>query len=277
MPTLLDIIKQNMESAGSAPTATGQTVKANKLAAARSGKAVGTGPVMDTSAEKMMNMETQQKLGDIQQAGQMASASLAGTQQRQAVEEKNVLADVEQRRQAIVQGNSIRKKQLIESMGRDKAELRFGDDKSRQEQLAQLMRLEDKKYLDTLELQGAKQRLDNAASFREAMEVASFGDSLETLRQTLGYDSILAASDRQFKDSLAKIDLNAAISMAEQNAAATKQMNTLKSSGELAKAGISGYGDYKSGEYDSDYQDAKADGTYSGSYSSYQKQQGGGE
>ena len=277
MPTLLDIIKQNMESAGSAPTATGQTAKASKLAAARSGKAVGTAPVVDTSAEKMANMETQQKLGDIQQAGQMSAAALTGAQQKQAVEEKNVLADVEQRRQAIVQGNSIRKKQLIESMGRDKAELRLSDDKSRQEQLAQLMRLEDKKYLDTLELQGAKQRLDNAASFREAMEVASFGDSLETLRQALGYDSILAASDRQFKDSLASIDINAAIAMAEQNAAATKQMNTLKSAGELTKAGTAGYGDYKSGEYDSDYQDYKEDTGYQGSYGSYRKKQGGGE
>lgn len=247
MATLLEKVQHSLATAGSEPVGTtDQTNRARTLLAAKSGKAVAPGALAPASnvAETSAVDRTREAAAELQPAGQVAAAQMGQAEANLASRESGARADLALRQQQMQQQNSLRKNQLLADLSRDRATLNLERDKSKIEQLAHTMRLSDKKYVDMLEREGQKQRLDNDLAFKESLSKAILGSNHDLMVSSLKQGNMLNASDREFANAMAQIDLNAAISMANNEAADAKQAAMISGAGGLASAGISGYGAY---------------------------------
>jgi hypothetical protein len=99
------------------------------------------------------------------------------------------------------------------------------------QQLTFNMRMQNKKYIDQLKLEGQRNRLNDAEAFREAMQAQSFADEHELLKtnlafkdlvtiDTIGFRTNKAAQDREFKQKLGQMDIEMALqaALADQDA-----------------------------------------------------------
>lgn len=277
MPSLLEIIQKNANKAAAKPGSplVSQTEKATSLAAARSGKAVTEPQVVDTTAEDMARAGTAQQFQGLQTATNVQGQEQKQQQSEIARMEQAGRADLNIRQKALNQQLGIRKQQILQELSQGKQKLSLDQKRAATEDLAQALRLEDRKYTDTLEMQGKRQRLDNDIAFKEAAAQAVMADEVDMLKKILGQNEIMGANDRESKEKLAKMDLAAAISLASSSAAAEKQMGMYQGATDLTKTGVSAYGSYKKGEFSEGYQSYKdAGGT--GSYSQYKETQPGG-
>lgn len=245
--TLFDKVQQSLGSAGTQPVGTtDQTGRARQLLAAKSGKAVSAGQLAPQSAvaEAAEVDQTRAGLEQVQPAAQVAAAQQQQGQQKIADTEAATRADLALRRQQALQQNDIRKQQLFGEVAREGRKLDYDRDAAKLEQMAHTLRLSDKKYTDMLELEGQRRRLDSELDFKEALNQSILGSNADLLKSNLGNKSVLAASDREFQQTMSQLDLNAALEMASNEAADARQAAMISGAGGLATAGISGYGAY---------------------------------
>jgi len=267
---LIDKIQRNLAATGTeAVGTTDQTGRARQLLAAKSGKAVGAGQLAPQSAiaESAAVDQTRQQLEQLQPQGQLAAAEVGQKVQQLGMQEQSARADLDLRRQQMQQQNSIRKQELLSDLGRQRGTLDFEKDKAKLEQLSHTMRMGDQKYLDKLELEGQRNRLDNDLAFKEALQKAVLGSNKDLLVKSLGNQNVLASSDRDFQKAMASIDLNAALQMAQNEMADAKQAATIGAVGAMGAAGVSAYGSYKSGAFSDEYgqyKDAGGQKSYTG-------------
>lgn len=246
---LLDIVQRNLATAGTEPVpTTDQTGRARQLLAAKSGKVVSPGALAPQSAiaESVANDQTRQQLETLKPAGQLAAARVGQQVQQLGAQETGARADLELRKAQTLQANSLRKQELLANAAREGRKLDFDRDAAKLEQIAHSMRLSDKRYLDTLEVEGQKKRLEDDLAFKEELQKSILGSNTSLLKQSLGNKSVLSASDREFQEALAQIDINAALQMASNEAKDARQAAMISGMGGLASAGIQGYGAYSS-------------------------------
>lgn len=245
---LIDKIQQNLATAGSTPIGTtDQTGRARTLLAAKSGKALPTTASAPQSAvaESAANDQTNQALAPVQQAGNIAAANVGQQVKQLGAAETGARADLALRQQQLQQSNSIRKQQLLGDLGRDRASLDLDKDRAKLEQLAFTMRLSDKKYVDQLEAEGYRKRLDSDLGFKEELQKSIFGSNTDLVKKGLGNKDVLSADNREFAQALANIDINAALQVASNEAADAKQAAMISGVGGLATAGVGYYGSTK--------------------------------
>ncbi len=245
---LIDRIQQNLAAAGTEPVGTtDQTARARSLLAAKSGKALPTASSAPQSAvaESAAVDQTAQAMAPVQQTGQVAAANVGQQTQQLAATERGARADLDIRKQQMQQQSAIKKNQLLADLSRDKQSLNLDRDKAKLEQLAFTMRMGDKQYMDMLESEGTRRRLDNDIDFKEALQKSIMGSNTDLLKQSLKYNDILAADDRQFQEALSHIDINAAIQMANNERADARQAAMIQGAGGLATAAVSAYGNSK--------------------------------
>lgn len=245
---LIDKIQQNLATAGSAPMGTtDQTARARTLLAAKSGKSLSSAASAPQSAvaESTAVDQSNQAMAPVQQAGQVAAAGLGQQVQQLGAQETGARADLALRQKQMQQSNANRKQQLLSELGRNKATLNLDRDRAKLEELAFTMRMNDKKYLDTLELEGTRKRLDNDLNFKEELQKSIMGSNSELLQKSLGNTNIMAANDRDFAKAMAAMDINAALDMANNEAKDSKQAAMISGVGGLATAAVGAYGSYK--------------------------------
>lgn len=244
---LLDIIQQNLATASSQPAGTtDQTGRARTLLAAKSGKQVGAGQLAPQSAvgEAAAVDQTNQGLSALQPQGQLAAAEVAQQQGAQQAQEQTARDDLALRQKQLQQRTELNRQQLFGEVARENRKLDSERDAAKLEQLGATLRLNDKKYVDTLALEGQRQRLDNEVQFKEALQKAVFGSNLDLFRDKLDNRDVLYANDRQFADALAKIDVNAALQMAGNEARDAQAAAKIGAATSLANTGIGAYGTY---------------------------------
>lgn len=242
---LIDKIQQNLATAGSEPVGnTDQTGRARTLLAAKSGKAVNAAASAPQSAvaESAAVDQTNQAMAPVQQAGQVAAAGIGQQVQQLGAAETGARADLALRQKQLQQSNSIQKQQLLADLSRDRASLDLDRDKAKLEQLAFTMRMGDQKYLDQLEMEGQRKRLDNDLNFKEEMQKSIMGSNDELLKKSLGNTNIMAANDRDYAKALSAMDINAALEMARNEAKDAKAAAMISGVGGLATAGIAAAG-----------------------------------
>lgn len=244
---LLDIIQQNLATAGSQPAGTtDQTGRARTLLAAKSGKQIGAGQLAPQSAvgEAAAVDQTNQGLSALQPQGQLAAAEVAQQRGAQQAQEQTAREDLALRQKQLQQRTELNRQQLFGEVARENRKLDSERDAAKLEQLGATLRLNDKKYVDTLALEGQRQRLDNEVQFKEALQKAVFGSNLDLFRDKLDNRDVLSANDRQFADALAKIDVNAALQMAGNEARDAQAAAKIGAATSLANTGIGAYGTY---------------------------------
>lgn len=245
MPNLLDTIRQN---SGQLPEqgVTDETQKLQGLLRAKSGKAVGGSAVSASNlGEQQAVAQTGQTLqNQIQPQAQIQAAQQgqqqAATQQAEQIQRTDI---AQQRRFNDVQ-NRMRTESLLNDMERQNKQLSLEKDRASLEQVASGLRLQDKQYIDNLQREGAKQRLDNQMEFNKTLTDQIMGDNQDLLQKRLNNKSVLDASDRDFNKAMANMDINTAWDIFNNDMAAQKQRAIYGAAGALTTAGIGAYGTY---------------------------------
>lgn len=277
MATLLDKIQQNLAASGAQSVGTtDQTGRARTLLAAKSGKQVSTGQLAPQSAvgEAAAVDPARQGLTALQPQGQLAAAEVGQQAQQLGAAEEAGRADLALHKQQALQQNTIRKQQLFGEMSREGRKLDLDRDAATLEQMAHTLRLSDKQYMDMLESEGQKRRLDSDLAFKEELQKSILGSNSDLLKQSLGNKSVLAANDREFQQAIASMDINAALQMAANEAHDAQTAAKIGAAGSLANAGVSAYGSQQEGKFDDNYK-AYQDAGGKKSYQGWQKEQTG--
>jgi hypothetical protein len=294
MATLFDALKNSLNAQQAPAPVESEQQQIQKVLAAKSGKAAGTGgapkasnlgeaqAINITQAQSAQvgqqaataavgvqtdaaNLATQDRVFQAGQQAQARSAAdeiatrTAGTTEAIAAREQNATA--QRQSQELMRTDAINSaaSQKLKQMATDKRisvddifaefkasnkELEFRKDAAELEQVGFLLAMQDKAYVDTLEMIGKEQNLRDELSFREEMYRVTFGNELNDLTDKLNFQTKYNADQRAFEMELAKIDINAALQLA--NAAIRDANNQAIAQGAIdtAKAGADAYMTY---------------------------------
>lgn len=211
MPSLLDIIRgQQAGLAGTQAPTTNYTQQAGELLRGKSGRSVGQPLVTSNLGEQSAGDATQAQLGAQapQIAAQSASQDIAA--RRQELDTQQQSAALTQARKFDTAENKLRTQQLLSGLARDKSTLDLDKDRSRLEQTAFLLSMQDKQYVANLQDVGKRQRLDDAGSFRAEQERLAFGSSLDLLKDKLRGQDLLSVSDSDYRRLISSMSVQEA-------------------------------------------------------------------
>lgn len=246
----------NLLEALQTPAEAGTTSQLSTLLRAKTGKAVG-GPAtaLSSQQERAAIAQTAQEMQPLQQAAVTQQAQQE--QQAREVAQRTDIGqtDIAQQRQANQLQNKIRTNQLLQELEQGKGKIDMARYQASMEQIGQNLRLSNRQYIDNLQREGARARLNDDLQFKEQLQASVFQDAKSLLEKKLGNKSILAANDREFEIAMARMGYNDAISLLNSQMRAERERGMYTGIAGVAQAGISGYGAY------TDAQEKKADRT----------------
>lgn len=245
MANLLQTIRQNSQPQEQGVT--DETQKLQTLLRAKSGKALaGPGVVSSNLGEQQAVANTNQQIQ--QEVAPQAAIQNAGLEQQQAgiqQQEQQQRSDIAQSRRFDTLQTRIKTDQILSDLERNKGKIDLARDGARLEQLGSNLRLENQKYVQDLQREGSRARLNDELAFREATARATMGNNMEIMNKSIDNNTFLKANDRDFKRKVAQIDIGSAYQMFNNEIAAGKQQAMWSGLGSLAKAGVNAASDYE--------------------------------
>lgn len=243
--SLLQKIQQNLQAAAAPAGVSGITEESRRLMQAKSGKAVGPSQsAVSNQAELAGLSELNAQLDQQRGAGQMQALQLQEDQDRLEQGEKLARSGMDLQQRATQQQFAQQEATQLQRAGQARSELDFDRQKSQAEQRSHTRAFENKQYLDTLNREGMRRRLDSELQMKKALSKMALGNSEELLRRALGNRELLTLDANEFKKLLAKIDINTARELANNAISDAKTQAAYGAAGGLASAAISGYGEY---------------------------------
>ena len=265
MASLLDTVKQNSSALSAATPASNPLLSAtglqptggentqgtaNLLAVGQTGKDVGLSgqtPQMSSLSERIASLQTMNQAKEVTQQAQLQGVSL--DQQHDQMQQEFSQANTQLNENQVAaneQFNQQLKGMLFEQENQLKS-LNLSKDKARMEQMGFMLRLGNTQYVDQLQNEGKKARLDNSVSFNENLQRSIFADEMDLFSNSLEFRNYMYADARDAQKQLADLDIDFAMQVAmSDNKAANSQM-TWSGFGNLAGAGMSYAAGMKSG------------------------------
>ena len=96
-------------------------------------------------------------------------------------------------------------------------------------------------YTDKLQLEGARQRLNDENEFRNAMLRTIFADNEQLLRTKLRNQSIISADKRDFEKAMSTLSITDAIEIAKNELRASQRRAQIEGVGTATKGVIAAY------------------------------------
>jgi len=243
MASLLDTVKQNstalsaatpasnplLSATGLQPTGGEGTLGTAKLmAVGQTGKDVGLGgqtPQMSSLGERLASLQTLNQAKEVTQQAQLQGVSL--DQQKEQMQQEFSQANT-QLNENQVAANEQFNQQLKGMLFEQENQLRSLDltkDKARMEQMGFMLRLGNTQYVDQLQSEGKKARLDNSVSFNENLQRSIFADEMDLFSNSLEFRNYMYSDARDAQKQLADLDIDFAMQVAmSDNKAAGAQM-----------------------------------------------------
>lgn len=250
MASLQDTIRANLTGANTPPeqqagAATDATSSLQGLMAARGGKAMSGGaptPRLSNVQEQVQQNLAAQQQGQVQQQGQMQARNIeqAAASQQQAVGQAE--QEIDANRVEMIDKFAAESERLLRDFSREGRQLNLQKDAAKLEQLGFNLRLADDKYINQLQSEGKKARLNNAANFEFELTKAVFADEQELFNSSLQFKSLMKAKDRDFQRELGEMDIETALQIATSNANAANSATLWGGVANTTSGAISAYG-----------------------------------
>lgn len=224
-----------------APSGLEQT---QKMAQASTGKADAGG--VDVAVSNVGEQLAQQNAAKQQQ--QLATQANAMENEQQQKEEEQYMQLHEQeldiRNQAlrVKQEFNNRLSQVLAEFKEKGDSLDIDKQKAQVDQITQMTRLLDDKYVNNLKIEGSRNRLADKRAFAEAALDAAFDNQLGLLQDDFEAKSLLRADERAFNVKLANMGYDTAMSVVNAELEAAKQQQQWNAAGALIETGISAWG-----------------------------------
>lgn len=241
MANLLDTINQNAAAAATQPQGvTDESQKVANLLRAKSGKAatggdVGASNLGETSASDQTNTQLQNQVAPAA-AIQAANLSQQNSQQEQGAQIQK--ASVARGRASNTLQNKLQTTALLNQFEQNEGSLGLDKNKAQVDQLAQGLRLQNQQYVDDLNREGSKSRLDDQLQFQQAMQSEAFDNNKELQSKVFADQDIASMSDRDFKKRLEQMGIDDAWNMFNTNQKTAADRAKFTAIGSLASAGI---------------------------------------
>ena len=223
------------------------TTKATGLAASTT----GTGPAASSQAAKLGLQEGKRLQGEQALAGRLQDVEVlerAKSQEAQLTRaEKQQTFDLKSMKDEFQNKANT----MIDDFVMKKREQSDEQQKNQMENIGQLLRLSNTKYLDELKIAGQTRRLKDSIEADEAYAKTALGNSLDFLKDDLAYKKFMNSDDREFQKDIAGMDINYAMDMARESAKTNSQIQQTEAIGGLFSAGVQGV------KASSDYSDKK--------------------
>ena len=237
MPNLLEALQPQMQDT---------TSQLSTLLRAKSGKAVG-GPAtaLSTQQEQASLAQATQAMQPVQQAAttqQMGQQQQARELEQRTIQEQSNIA---QQRQANQLQSKIQTDRLLQELEQGRGQIDANIYKASLEQIGQNLRLSNQQYIDNLQREGNRARLNDNLQFSEQMARSVLEDNKSLLEKQLGNKSILAASDREFSTKMAQMGVKNAWTLFRNDASTEQQRQLYTGIGGVISAGIGAYGTYQ--------------------------------
>ena len=224
-----------------APSALEQT---QQMAQASTGKASteGTGIAVSNIGEQVATQDA------AKQQQQLATQANAMENDQQLKEQEQYMQLHEQeldiRNQALnlKQQFNSRISQVLAEFREKGDELSIEKQKAQVDQITQMTRLLDDKYINNLKIEGTKKRLANKTAFAEAALDAAFDNQLTLLQDDFEARSLLKATDREFNIKLENMGMQTAMNIVNAEIEAGKTALAWRATGSAIETGISAYG-----------------------------------
>lgn len=245
MATLLDTLKKNLGQVGQPEAVADETGTVQQLLTARKGivgPATALGPKGLAVGEAAARGQTQQQLAEVSRGAALQSTALSQEAAGQTEEQRQREANIATQRQQNALQSRIQTENVLRTLEQSKGALAEDKRRAGLEQVAANLRLQNAVYIDNLQREGAKSRLQDSLAFDQQLKQQAVGDNISLLRLKLGNMAAIDANDRQFQEMLAKIDINAAINMQRENAGFEAQQGKIQALGQAATTGIGVYG-----------------------------------
>lgn len=261
MATLLDTLKKNLGQVSAPEAVADETGTVQQLLSARKG-IVGPqsqlGPKGFSVAEAAARAPAQQQLAETRQAAQLQSTAIGQEAAAQAEEQKQREASLSAQRQQSQLQSRIQTESILRNLEQNRAALSEDKRRSGMEQVAANLRFQNQAYIDNLQREGTKARLQDSYAFDTQLKNQIADDNIALLKLQLGNKAAIDASDREFQKMLAQIDIDTAIRMQKENASFAAQQQKIQAIGQTATTGIAAGGKYyedkSAGKFDKGYQ-----------------------
>lgn len=226
-----------------APSALEQT---QKMSQAATGKAAAGG--VDVAVSNIGEQLATQEAAKQQQ--QLATqANTAENEQQQKEQEQYMQLhdqELEIRNQAlkVKQEFNSRLSQVLAEFKERGDELDLDKQKAQVDQITQMTRLLDDKYINNLKLEGSRRRLADKKAFQEAALDAAFNNQISALNDNFEFQSILRADDRAAKVKLEQMGYQTALDIVNSEIESNKEALAWRGAGSLLETGIAAYAKY---------------------------------
>ena len=217
----------------------GTTQALRRVQQAATGKAREAGPIQEDIIPEQVALQEAEQMQQVQAA--QAQQVQAGLEEKEAVQKQEVafsLQDMDEKQVNASQDLLNKSLSILQDFEQGRARLDLGRDKARMEQALFGLRFTNKKYVDQLQLEGRKRRLDNSIQFKEALTEALFKEELDLLKSDISFKRKLQADEREFEKLLGSMNLDLALRLATQEAEAMQIAQIVSGAKEVAKAGL---------------------------------------
>jgi hypothetical protein len=257
MANLLETIRQNTNLLQKPAGVTGETEKLSTLLRAKQGKA-GTEPevaqsnIAEQQAVASTNAQLQNQVAP-QLALQTAQVDQAarGMEQQRGIQEQ----EISQARRSEDLQNRIKTDELLRNAEQARGSLDFERDRATAEQLSHNLRLQNQQYIDNLQREGAKARLNDGLRFKEELTKSAMADNEALARDTRMQEAILKDNDRSFNKKLSQMGVDQAWANMRAEIRDAKSQAMWSAIGGATQAGIQGAGAYQDAQDKKEYRE----------------------
>lgn len=217
----------------------GTTQALRRVQQAATGKAREAGPIQEDIIPEQVALQEAEQMQRVQQV--QAEQTAAGLAEKAAAQKQEFtfgLQDMDEKQVNASQELMNKSLSILQEFEQGKARIDVAKDKARMEQALFGLRLTNKKYIDKLEIEGRKRRLDNAVQFKEALAEALFKEELGLLKTDIAFKRALAADDRAFEKLLGSMDLDTALRLATQEAEAMQIAQIVSGAKDIVSGGL---------------------------------------
>jgi hypothetical protein len=237
--SLFDTLKQNLLNQPKPNYQLGQGQAVQQVLQAKQGKTAmpGTGPRASNLGEAAMVDQTKALQSQQQQQNQLQAQAIDQQQVEQQRQQQQQNAEIESKRQSMLSQAQTNVDNILGQAQREGRQLTFEQDANTLEQLGFQLRLQDKQYVQKLQIEAGKQRLTDANNFNVAMQKAVLGNNYDLLKDKLDLEAALSADANVSKEELSKIDVNAALAIAAAQAKSAQIQQQWTGAGQIVTGG----------------------------------------
>jgi len=174
----------------------------------------------------------QQVMAQAPQVAQAEQEDRSITQEKRGDE-----ADFLVKSKALTQGQAIRKNEILESIRQGTMSLDMDKFVAEKEQLGFQIRLENDKYVSSLENEARRAGIVNDATFRTALQEDIWGEEMDLFKDRVSFAEMTSASNRDFERMISNMSLDDAMELARHAIKSESTKGMFEGTGKLASAG----------------------------------------